>query len=260
MSTPRLQETPGQDRRDSPWWGIHEARYQFALNHVSGEKLLDIACGTGYGLPILLGAVRFVVGMDLDFDALRSFNRQQIRGRGSLTLGDGCLLPFRDHSFEAVTSFETIEHLYQRTRFIAELARVLAPKGVCVLSTPNAIYTRPPNGTPRNPYHVYEYNPTEFYALLARYFVSVELFGQRLRPEFRISPFWDDQQRLRTVPERCRLFVWRILNRLPRSTREFLSRVLWGHPFIPSTGDYQFVASVPPDSPVQLAICRSPIR
>jgi len=260
MSDPRFQITSKEDRLRSPWWGIHEARYRFALKYVGGENHLDIACGTGFGLPILSSAAKYVIGVDVDAPALVSASRELIGLKGSLVLANGCSLPFHDDAFDGVTSFETIEHLQDRYTFVAELARVLAPGGVCILSTPNAAYTRPVNGKPRNPYHIYEYSPSELGALLARYFKSVDLLGQRLRPSFVISPFWDDQQNLCTARERCRLILWRILNRLPRLARESMSKALWGHPFTPDFTDYVFSESALNEAPVQVAICRSPVK
>jgi len=260
MTEPRFQIASKEDRIKSPWWGIHEARYLFALRYIACEKLLDIACGTGYGLPVLSSAVRYVVGVDVDASALLSASRELTGLKGSLVLASGCQLPFHDDAFDAVTSFETIEHLQDRSSFAAELARVLAPGGVCILSTPNATYTRALNGKSRNPYHVHEYVPSEFQGMLERYFKSIVLMGQRLSPNFVISPFWDDQQELQTLRERYRLVLWRILNRLPRLARESLSQAVWGHRFTPDSTDYVFSESGLDDAPVQIAICRSPIK
>jgi len=259
MSDPRLQITSKENQLSSPWWGIHEARYRFALKYVGGERLLDVACGTGYGLPILLTAVKYVIGVDVDVPALLSASREVSGLNGRIVLASGGRLPFHDGAFDAVTSFETIEHLPDRETFVKELARVLAPEGVCVFSTPNAIYTRPVNGKPRNPYHVYEYSPSEFKDLLANRFDSISLLGQRLRPTFRMSPFWDDQQNLHGARDLSRLALWRVLNKLPRLARESLSQAIWGHPFTPSFRDYDFIASGVDDAPVQVAICRLPI-
>ena len=258
MSEPRLNISSSQSRLSSPWWGIHEARYRFALKYVCGDKVLDVACGTGYGLPILLSAVKYAVGVDVDAQSLLSASRELNGANCRLVLASGASLPFPDRAFDTVTSFETIEHLEDRSTFVAELARVLTPNGVCIFSTPNAVYTRPLNGKPRNPYHIYEYTPSEFVALLSKYFRSIQTLGQRLRPTFTISPFWDDQQHLHTARDLCRLALWRLLNRLPRIARESLSQAIWGHPFTPSFSDYEFTQSGLESAPVQVAICRSP--
>src|SRR5215469_13435012 len=125
MSEPRLNSLAGRDQITSPWWSLHEARYRFALRYVRGRKLLDLACGTGYGLPILLNAVEFVVGVDIDLQAV-AHAREHVRGRNAVVIcADACALPFPDNTFDAITSFETIEHLPQPLVFLAELNRVL---------------------------------------------------------------------------------------------------------------------------------------
>ena len=255
MSEPRLHSGLPEKRHESPWWGIHEARYRFACKYVEGDTLLDVACGTGYGIPIVSNAVPYTVGIDIDHGALQSA-RAEIKGiNSSLIRADGCILPFGDGVFNSIVSFETIEHLDDAPRFVSELARVLAPGGVCLISTPNANYTLPQNAKPRNPYHVREYTPREFAELLRCYFRSVDLIAQRLSPVFGISPFWDDQQKLRKPVEVFRLIVWRILKRAPRRTRDPLSHAILGQPLIPSASDYEFVRSVDGDGPTQLAVC-----
>src|SRR5262245_44051159 len=127
MSEPRFHEMSEQRRKPSPWWGIHEARYRFALNHVRGDKLLDVACGAGYGLPILLGAVRYAVGIDIDHSALQSAQLETKDVNGAVVLADGCYVPFGNDTFDAITSFETIEHVKNGARLVSEFARVLSP-------------------------------------------------------------------------------------------------------------------------------------
>src|SRR3989338_4662839 len=150
---------------NSPWWTVHVARYRFAAPHVVGRRVLDIACGTGYGMSILRDAgAQTVIGVDLDLGSVRQAQAQLNGGRGGAILADGRHLPFADRRFDAVTSFETLEHLTERRRFIAELRRVLDSDGWCILSTPNANHTQPIDGAPRNPYHVHEYTPQELRA------------------------------------------------------------------------------------------------
>jgi SAM-dependent methyltransferase len=244
-------------RNQSPYWGEHTARYLFAAPFVTGRNILDIACGTGYGLAELQRNSRYVVGADLDFEAVdKARTELDPRGTSLVLVADGCDLPFNDGSFEAITSFETLEHLENRNEFLRELRRVLAPTGICIISTPNAIFTQPMNGKPRNPHHVYEYSPTELTAELSNHFDKVELFGQHLSPRFAIPPFWDDQQRLpRDLKTQSGLLLWRIINKLPIKMRDTLSSSFWGHSFYPTESDYQFDRSNVECSRVLVALC-----
>lgn len=241
---------------DSPWWGVHAARYGFGTDHVAGHRVLDIACGTGYGMRILSSTARTVIGVDLDFTAARS-----ALDAGPVVVAKGTALPFRRSAFDAVTSFETIEHLEHRAPFLAELARVLVPRGRLVLSTPNARYTRPVNGRPRNPFHLFEYTPNELDLEVKRHFADVEMLGQQISRRFKISPFWDDQQRLSPTPRiRARLVIWRILNRLPPRARDTVSQAVWGHPLFPGATDYTFTTEAAPTAPVLVVMARNSTR
>jgi 2-polyprenyl-3-methyl-5-hydroxy-6-metoxy-1,4-benzoquinol methylase len=259
VSEPRfdaLYENAGA-RDKSPWWGIHVARYIFAAPHVADCRVLDIACGSGYGLPLLQARARSVVGVDIDLTAARKARQSLKQGAGSVMVADGRSLPFADASFEVITSFETLEHLEHRGQFLSELKRVLIPGGLCILSTPNANYTLPVNGKPHNPFHVFEYTPAELTAELKNHFTSIELLGQVLDSRFRISPFWEDQQKMpRTLGTVSRLFLWRALNKMPLSVRNRLSQSFWGHPLYPGETDYRFNSATVEHAPVLMAICR----
>ena len=253
MSEPRLDVSAGHR---SPWWGVHASRYHFAEPLVEGRRVLDVACGTGYGLAILAASARAVVGVDADAGAVR-IAASGLGARMALVLGDGVRLPFADGVFGAITSFETMEHLHRRDDFLAELRRVLRSDGVCVVSTPNARYTEPVNGVPRNPFHVHEYTPEELKLTLDRQFESVTLLGQQLDRRFAISPFRDDQQRLPRAPAvQARLGLWRVLNRLPASVGDPVSRALLRQPLVPTEHDYQFSQRTVAEAPVLVAVCR----
>jgi SAM-dependent methyltransferase len=241
----------------SPWWGIHVARYLFAAPHLRGRRVLDVACGTGYGLSLLEADGRVVVGLDADFGSAQTARRAAGDTAHPVVVGDGARLPFRDGAFDAVTSFETLEHLDARDAFLDEVRRTLAPGGVCVLSTPNANYTEPVNGRPRNPFHMHEYTPDELHGALAARFASVTLRGQVLGRAFTISPFWDDQQRLpKTLGPQSRLLLWRVMNKLPHALRDTASRALWGHRFVPAEHDYELTDDIDM-APVLIAFCHA---
>ena len=245
-------------RSQSPYWGHHVARYQFAAPYVAGSLVLDVACGTGFGLPVLQQKARLVVGSDIEFSAALKAQAETVNERATIVVSDGCKLPFDDGSFDAITSFETLEHLEDRNGFLRELRRVLAPEGLCIISTPNANHTRPVNGKPRNPFHVFEYNPAELLTELGQHFGQIELFGQVLNSRFVISPFIEDQERLpRTPRAQARLLIWRVINKMPANVRDRLSESVWGHPLYPGDTDYDFCPSTVEAAPVLVALCRN---
>lgn len=241
--------------RRSPYWGEHVARYTFALPFVTGKSVLDIACGTGYGLAVLKEAASFVIGVDIAIDAAKEA-KFECYDRAAVLLGDGRQLPFVDKSFDAVTSFETLEHLHQRSDFLAELRRVLRPGGKLVLSTPNANYTKPVNGKPSNPFHVFEYTPEELRPEIKNHFRLEEMLGQTLKEAVRIPPFYDAQMHLpKDIATQTRLFGWKLLNKLPLTLREGVSETIWKKPFYPTEEDYTFSTETIEVAPVLVAVC-----
>jgi SAM-dependent methyltransferase len=252
-----VDERQGLDP-STPWWGVHVARYAFARTFVESRRVLDVACGTGYGLALLHETRARVVGVDVALEAARAARAAHPEAR--VLAADGMKLPFADRSFEAVVSFETIEHLEDRGRFLAELARVLQDDGLLILSTPNANHTRPRNGKPRNPYHLHEYSDEELGRELRLRFGSVRVLGQYLDPAFGVPPFWDEQEKLAREGGRSAVLLWRALEKLPRSLGNLGSRALWGHRLVPEAGDYRFDESAAPSAPVLVALCRDPIR
>jgi SAM-dependent methyltransferase len=112
-----------------------------SLDGARGGRALDVGCGWGYNLFLLrdLGFEPF--GIDIvqnDFPAARRI--AAANGIGLHLAGaDVSRLPFRSGSFEAVTSVETLEHVFREDRGDAfdEIARVLAAGGRLSLSTPN---------------------------------------------------------------------------------------------------------------------------
>lgn len=239
----------------SPYWGEHAARYRFALEHIDGKRVLDIACGTGYGIGLIRQNAEFVVGVDIDEEAAAEA-RAECGDNAAVMLADGLGLPFADESFDVVTSFETLEHLHERGEFLSELRRMLKTGGTLLLSTPNANYSMPVNGKPSNPFHIHEYEPNELLAELGVKFDVLEFYGQMLDGSIKIPPFYDAQKRLpRDAATRVRLFGWKAFNKLPFNLREGLSQAIWGKPFYPTEMDYNFDSDSVSSAPTLLAVC-----
>lgn len=227
----RIDFNPG-----SAWLPEHRARYSFAAAEGPAGRVLDIACGAGLGFDRLAGNGP-TIGADLDPMALSTARGRAAATSARLCRADAQQLPFADSSFALVCCLETIEHVRDGTSLLAEIARVLRPGGRLVLSTPNALVTRPRHGVPRNPWHVHEYTPAELEASCRQYFGEVELFGQRPSSAYGRCSFWDDPD-ARTP----RVLLWKGLNRLPLNVKNALSRLVLRRPFFPGEGDFVFTA------------------
>lgn len=158
----------------------HMERYIFAISRlIPGQRLLDIACGAGYGTALLLKYGCNAIGADCDEYAVSG--AQAIYPQGSFVRADVLNIPFTDESFDAVVSFETIEHVVDGNRFLSEVHRILRPSGIFICSTPNIRYTAHP------PYHVKEYSPGEFYGLVQQWFPQADRYGQYFKFLDRLS-------------------------------------------------------------------------
>jgi SAM-dependent methyltransferase len=150
----------------------HLARYRFAAQFARGRRVLDAACGEGYGTAILAAAgARAAAGVDIDQatvdHALAKYGLDFKRA-------DVATLPFEDGSFDLVVSFETLEHVPDAARTIAEFRRVLADGGVLIASTPNS-----DRYLVDNEFHTREYTAREFGDMLAPHFAEIALFYQQ---------------------------------------------------------------------------------
>ena len=146
--------------------------------------MLDAGCGEGYGTAMLAGAgPARVAGVDNDRDVLA-----HARERYGLEFVEADIvgLPFEDASFDLVVCFETIEHVADGPRALSELRRVLAPKGLLIVSTPNA-----GEYLVENEFHEREYEPAEFDELLAEQFAERHRLYQQ---NWLMSAILDEQQ------------------------------------------------------------------
>lgn len=160
----------------------HLARYTLATHFVDGLRVLDAACGAGYGAALLKrSGASEVVGIDIDEQSVKLAKRDYGEADVSFAVGDVLQLPFDGKVFDAVVSFETIEHVADGAAWIKESARVLKAEGLFIVSTPNRAVTNPAlyfEERPFNPYHQFEYRTAELAGELLLHYDIVELYGQ----------------------------------------------------------------------------------
>ncbi len=160
-------------------WIEHWHRYHFAARWVRGKRVLDVACGEGYGTALLARHAAHVTGADLS-DAAIAHAKRAYAGlaNAEFACAPCTQLPIADASIEVAVSFETIEHIAGQEAFLAELARVLKPGGILVLSCPNKLAYSDKRGFV-NEFHVKELYRDELSVLLGKSFPHSFWYGQR---------------------------------------------------------------------------------
>jgi len=159
----------------------HLARYYFAAPYATG-RVLDIACGVGYGSHMTAKErkreVTEIVAVDNDADALRYAAKEYHHQKIVYAQGDAMdeSLPERLGEFDTILSFETIEHVADDRFFLAQLLRMLRPGGTLVLSSP---FGRGRGEPTSEPFHTHQLTPDQFRGLFEGLPGIVDYFYQR---------------------------------------------------------------------------------
>ncbi len=146
------------------------------LGSLEQRCVLDLSCGTGYGSDYLGARAGRIVGVDCALDVVTKSRMDYPRSNIAFLAMDACALAFQDASFDCIVSQDTIEHVQDDCRFVSELTRVLRPNGMLVIFTPHG---KSPGIPPTDPYHIREYTPDEFKALLQPHFSTIRWYGRR---------------------------------------------------------------------------------
>ncbi|AKB69181.1 methyltransferase domain-containing protein [Methanosarcina mazei] len=158
----------------------HLHRYAFAAQFVSGKKVLDLASGEGYGSYLLAKEANFVVGVDIDENAVKHASQKYQAENLNFVKGSICEIPIKgEKEFDVIISFEAIEHIEEQEAFLSEVKRLLKDDGLFIVSSPNKTLYTDETGQ-QNPHHVKELYFHEFENLLRKYFSNTIFFGQEV--------------------------------------------------------------------------------
>jgi len=161
-------------------WYEHWHRYVFARSLARGKRVLDAACGEGYGSALLADVAANVTGVDIAPQAIAHAQaRYGAHSNLRFRQGDCTALDLPAASVDLVVSFETLEHVAAQERLIAGFARVLTDDGILIVSSPDKRTYSDASGF-RNEFHVRELYRDELLALLRPHFTHVRLYGQKL--------------------------------------------------------------------------------
>jgi SAM-dependent methyltransferase len=221
---PPLELTGERTLPDVPeenyWFRRHLAVYQWIAARVSGLRVIDMACGEGYGADVLARCAAEVVGVDANPEA---HEHARLRYRRPNLRFERDLVETYAEPADAVVFLQTIEHLQDPAAVLEHFRSLIAGAsrgdavgavgaaqaggadaqgagagaGAVFVSTPNVL-TLAPAGAPRsdNPWHIREYRAGEFEELCAGAFSSVALYGlfhaRKLRVhELALRAGWD---------------------------------------------------------------------
>lgn len=192
----------------NPTWQRHVAAYALCAPLLGPGRVLDLGCGVGHSFHLL--APRKTLGVDLDASALAGQQHETL-------VADMRSLPLAAASFGSVLAVQSIEHVPDPERVLAEVRRVLEPDGVAVFVTPNRLtFGRPDEII--DPYHFREYDACELAELLRASFADVDVRG--IFGSERVQRLLADQRR--TMERGLALDPLRLRLLLPRRARQRL--------------------------------------
>ena len=163
-------------------------RYAYATQFVQNKRVLDLACGEGYGSYLLAKTAKSVVGIDIDNNSIKHARNKYIKQNLEFRVGSITEIPIDgERLFDVAICFEALEHIEDHQKLLSEVKRLLTPEGVFIVSTPNkTVYSDEPQFN--NPFHVHELYFDEFRELLEKYFKNVKFLGQRIYCNSNIWP------------------------------------------------------------------------
>lgn len=142
----------------------HRARYILAKNYIlDDDKVLDAACGIGYGSTMLLEKGCTITAVDLHEGALQY--AQEYYFDKKITFKKANIEEdYLGGSYDVVVSFETIEHLPSPEKFLRNIHNSLKKGGKLICSTPNENFM--PFTSKTFPYHIKHFTKAELEKLL----------------------------------------------------------------------------------------------
>ena len=152
-------------------------RYRIAQNYIKvKDKVLDIACGYGYGSALLSERAAYVIGGDYSTQVIETAKKNYFKDNLSFKTEDITSISFPNNSFDVVVSIETICHVDENL-CLSELKRILKPGGILIISSHQNLHGH----IPIVPWHLQEYSLEEFKLVLTKYnFEIIKIYGEKL--------------------------------------------------------------------------------
>src|SRR5699024_1835236 len=119
----------------------HIARYHFATHYVYG-RVLDFACGTGFGSHIISKKCKHkiskVIGIDIDQNIVK-YAKHNYYHPLTTYMNESVIVSYVAEQlghFDSIISLETVEHVFEENIFLENIYKLLKPEGTLILSAP----------------------------------------------------------------------------------------------------------------------------
>jgi SAM-dependent methyltransferase len=157
------------------WFRRHLVVYEWIAERVRGRRVVDLACGEGYGSAVLARTAQSVVGVDANPEA---FEHARLKYTSDKVSFERDMIETWRGDVDAVVFLQTIEHVQDPDAVMEHVRELIGPDGIAFISTPNLL-TLAEEGAEKsgNPWHIKEYRAEEFRDLCQRHFSQVELLG-----------------------------------------------------------------------------------
>ncbi len=179
--------------------------YIETARQISGN-VLEIGCGFGRGVETLSPHCQSFTGIDKNQALIKHLSEKWPQHR-FLARHIPPLTGLADNQFDAVVTFQVIEHIEDDAAFVKEIHRVLKKGGKAFITTPNIKWT-----LTRNPWHIREYTAIELRQLLNRYFAKVEMHA--ISGDAKIMEYYERNKE--SVKKITRFDLLNLQYRLPR--------------------------------------------
>jgi SAM-dependent methyltransferase len=179
--------------------------YVLAAEKVHGD-LLEVGCGEGRGVTWIMPKVEKFSAIDKIAEVVEGLKKKF--PRGNFISGNIPPLPYDDHIFDCVVSFQVIEHIADDHLYLKEISRVLKPDGLALITTPNRLMS-----LSRNPWHEREYTAEELSSLAKKHFKFVEMKG--ITGNEKVMAYYDRNKK--SVDQMMRWDIFDLQHKLPAS-------------------------------------------
>ncbi len=204
----------------------HQQRYEFFNSFYSGKKVLDSACGSGYGsYHISNSGATSVLGIDISGESVDLAKSRYQNQNLQFRKADCSDLRILNEKFDVIVSFETLEHLNDPKLFIRSAAESLNPGGYFICSTPNKM--RLSGAGYINQYHLNELNYEDFYNAMAGSFSIHSCYHQTESLQY--LRYMELEYKLGTQESRL---TWYFFQRIENSMRKLIGKSFKKQPFI----------------------------